>query len=113
MTLRRAITEDLLADRVAIRQAGVRVLLDQHDAMVRSELRRFRGREVITTGDGILASFDGPHEQSDAPSGSTMVRGALASTCEQDRTPARSTSAVMTSAGSRCTLPNECPHSRE
>jgi class 3 adenylate cyclase len=37
-----------------------RVLLDQHDAMVRSELRRFRGREVKTTGDGILATFDGP-----------------------------------------------------
>ena len=37
-----------------------RVLLDQHDAMVRSELRRFRGRQVKTTGDGILATFDGP-----------------------------------------------------
>jgi class 3 adenylate cyclase len=37
-----------------------RVLLDQHDAMVRSELRRFRGVEVKTTGDGILARFDGP-----------------------------------------------------
>jgi class 3 adenylate cyclase len=37
-----------------------RVLLDRHDAMVRDELRRFRGREVKTTGDGILATFDGP-----------------------------------------------------
>jgi class 3 adenylate cyclase/pimeloyl-ACP methyl ester carboxylesterase len=40
--------------------AAWRVMLDQHDAMVRSELRRFRGREVKTTGDGILATFDGP-----------------------------------------------------
>jgi class 3 adenylate cyclase len=28
--------------------------------MVRSELRRFNGREVKTTGDGIMATFDGP-----------------------------------------------------
>jgi class 3 adenylate cyclase len=28
--------------------------------MVRSNLARFRGREVKTTGDGFLASFDGP-----------------------------------------------------
>jgi class 3 adenylate cyclase len=35
-------------------------LLDRHDSMVREELRRFRGREVKTTGDGILATFDGP-----------------------------------------------------
>jgi class 3 adenylate cyclase len=35
-------------------------LLDSHDAMARAELRRFRGREVKTTGDGILATFDGP-----------------------------------------------------
>jgi class 3 adenylate cyclase len=35
-------------------------VLDRHDAMVRSELRRFNGREVKTTGDGIMATFDGP-----------------------------------------------------
>ena len=35
-------------------------LLDRHDNMVREELRRFRGREVKTTGDGMLATFDGP-----------------------------------------------------
>jgi len=35
-------------------------LLDVHDAMVRRELDRHRGREVKTTGDGILATFDGP-----------------------------------------------------
>jgi class 3 adenylate cyclase len=27
---------------------------------VRDHLRRFRGKEINTTGDGILASFDGP-----------------------------------------------------
>jgi class 3 adenylate cyclase len=35
-------------------------LLDAHDAVVRSQLVRFRGREVNTSGDGFLAMFDGP-----------------------------------------------------
>ena len=35
-------------------------LLDAHDAVVRSQLARFRGREVSTSGDGFLAMFDGP-----------------------------------------------------
>jgi class 3 adenylate cyclase len=35
-------------------------LLDAHDAVVRSQLARFRGREVNTSGDGFLARFDGP-----------------------------------------------------
>jgi class 3 adenylate cyclase len=37
-----------------------RSLLDAHDKTVRDHLRRFRGREINTTGDGFLASFDGP-----------------------------------------------------
>ncbi len=35
-------------------------LLDAHDAIVRSQLARFRGREVNTSGDGFVAMFDGP-----------------------------------------------------
>jgi class 3 adenylate cyclase len=35
-------------------------LLDAHDAVVRAQLHRFRGREVNTSGDGFLAMFDGP-----------------------------------------------------
>jgi class 3 adenylate cyclase len=35
-------------------------LLDAHDAIVRSQLARFRGREVSTSGDSFLAMFDGP-----------------------------------------------------
>jgi len=35
-------------------------LLDAHDAVVRVQLNRFRGREVNTSGDGFLATFDGP-----------------------------------------------------
>lgn len=37
-----------------------RALLDDHHAMVRGILTRFRGHEVKTTGDGFLATFDGP-----------------------------------------------------
>ena len=37
-----------------------RDLLDQHDKLVRREVERERGRAVKTTGDGVLATFDGP-----------------------------------------------------
>jgi pimeloyl-ACP methyl ester carboxylesterase/class 3 adenylate cyclase len=37
-----------------------RELLEGHDEIVREQLVRFRGREVKTTGDGFLATFDGP-----------------------------------------------------
>lgn len=37
-----------------------RSLLAAHDAEVRTQLVRFGGREVKTTGDGFLAVFDGP-----------------------------------------------------
>ena len=37
-----------------------RDLLDSHHATIRRNLGRFRGKEVKSTGDGILATFDGP-----------------------------------------------------
>ena len=40
--------------------AGWRARLEEHQRMVRGELERHRGREVKTTGDGFLATFDGP-----------------------------------------------------
>lgn len=39
---------------------GWREILPIHDSIVMRQLDRFRGRRVNTTGDGILASFDGP-----------------------------------------------------
>jgi class 3 adenylate cyclase len=47
------------------RAAGIgdrrwRELLDSHDRMAGRQVRRFGGRQVKTTGDGILATFDGP-----------------------------------------------------
>jgi pimeloyl-ACP methyl ester carboxylesterase len=37
-----------------------RDLLEGHHDLVRRELGRFRGREIDTSGDGFLATFDGP-----------------------------------------------------
>lgn len=62
-----AISTILVTDIVGSTQtmAGVgqerwRDLLDRHDAAVRRQLERFGGREIKTTGDGFLATFDGP-----------------------------------------------------
>ena len=37
-----------------------KALLEQHDAVARRQIERFRGRQVKSTGDGLLATFDGP-----------------------------------------------------
>jgi class 3 adenylate cyclase len=37
-----------------------RYLLNRHHEMVRKELTKYRGQEIETTGDGFLATFDGP-----------------------------------------------------
>jgi class 3 adenylate cyclase len=37
-----------------------RDVLNTHDQSVRRQLTRFRGKEVNTTGDGFVATFDGP-----------------------------------------------------
>jgi class 3 adenylate cyclase len=34
--------------------------LDAHNELVRRQLTRYRGHEVQTTGDGFVATFDGP-----------------------------------------------------
>jgi class 3 adenylate cyclase/pimeloyl-ACP methyl ester carboxylesterase len=49
------------SERVAeLGDRGWRELLERHHELVRSQLVRFRGREVDTAGDGFFASFDGP-----------------------------------------------------
>jgi len=58
-----ALFTDIVESSARLAAAGDRAwsdLLDRHDEAVRRELRRFGGREVKTTGDGILATFDNP-----------------------------------------------------
>jgi class 3 adenylate cyclase len=45
---------------VALGDRAWRDLLDRHHTVVRREIQRYRGSEVGTTGDGFLATFDGP-----------------------------------------------------
>jgi class 3 adenylate cyclase len=40
--------------------AAWKELLERHHELVRENLRNFRGREIDTSGDGFLATFDGP-----------------------------------------------------
>jgi class 3 adenylate cyclase len=63
----RALATVLFSDIVdSTRQASARgdrqwrVLLDHHDEMAHRQVERFGGRVVKSTGDGILATFDGP-----------------------------------------------------
>jgi class 3 adenylate cyclase/pimeloyl-ACP methyl ester carboxylesterase len=63
----RVLTTVLFTDIVGSTHRAARVgdqewrkLLDHHDRVVRDELRRFKGKEVNTTGDGFVMSFDGP-----------------------------------------------------
>ncbi len=78
-------------------------LLDAHDAVVRAQLSRFRGREVNTSGDGFLAMFDGPQR---AIRCAMAIRDAVprsASKCAPGCTPASARSAATTSAASPST----------
>jgi pimeloyl-ACP methyl ester carboxylesterase len=63
----RVLATVLFADIVGSTEHAVRLgdrrwrdLLDAFYQGVRAELARFRGREIDTAGDGVLASFDGP-----------------------------------------------------
>ena len=51
---------DSTARAAALGDQDWRRILERHDDLVRRELGRFRGREIKHTGDGFLASFDGP-----------------------------------------------------
>jgi pimeloyl-ACP methyl ester carboxylesterase len=51
---------DSTATLVALGDARWRELRGRHDAAVRKQFERFRGREIDNAGDGFLASFDGP-----------------------------------------------------
>jgi class 3 adenylate cyclase len=52
-------------------------LLDEHHRRTRDQLAAYRGQEVKTTGDGFLATFDGPER---AVRCATAIHGSLEST---------------------------------
>ncbi len=63
----RALSTILFTDIVSSTERAAEVgdrrwteVLDRHDAVMHRQLTRFGGREVNTTGDGLLAEFDGP-----------------------------------------------------
>jgi class 3 adenylate cyclase len=63
----RVLATVLFTDVVGSTEAATRLgdrawreLLGRHHALIRKELRRWRGREIDTAGDGFLATFDGP-----------------------------------------------------
>ena len=45
---------------VALGDRAWRDLLERHHTVVRQEIERYRGREIDSSGDGFLATFDGP-----------------------------------------------------
>jgi class 3 adenylate cyclase len=62
-TLATVLFTDLVGstDRAAqLGDSAWRALLEDHNALIRDRLERFRGREVKTLGDGFVATFDGP-----------------------------------------------------
>lgn len=51
-------------------------LLEEHNSLIRQMLDRFRGREVATTGDGLLAIFDGAERAVQCATASVHALGA-------------------------------------
>jgi class 3 adenylate cyclase len=67
ISIDRVLTTILFSDIVAstsqladVGDGAWRSVLDFHDRVVREQLRLYRGREINTTGDGFVVSFDGP-----------------------------------------------------
>ena len=70
--------------------AAWRRLLEQHDSLVRRAIERHRGHEIKTTGDGFLATFDGPARAAcAAPRRSPTGCAAWESRCAPACTPGR------------------------
>lgn len=62
-TLKTVLFTDIVSSTQTTAEIGDRSwreVLDRHDAMIRRQIERFDGREIKTTGDGFLTTFDGP-----------------------------------------------------
>ena len=98
---------DIVDSTVRLRAVGDAAWRDQlaaHNARLREQLNVFRGREVKTTGDGLLAVFD-------SPTRAVRCAAAMVAACDamglrdpgRACTPARWSSSATTSAGSPST----------
>jgi class 3 adenylate cyclase len=58
--------------------------LDRHDDLVAREVERHRGRRINTTGDGMLATFDGPARGVRC---AQAICGASLDRCQEGRSP--------------------------
>ena len=62
-TLKTLVFTDIVGSTDRARELGDErwhQLLDRHEAVVQRQITRFEGRFVKSTGDGVLATFDGP-----------------------------------------------------
>ena len=80
-----------------------RQLLDLHDELAARLVQEAGGRLVKTTGDGILATFDGPARGIRCAAELRGERAAWGSSSGRESMPARSSCATVTSAASPCT----------
>ena len=100
---------DIVASSERAADIGDNAWLDlrhAHDALVRAQLERFRGREVETAGDGFLATFDGPAAPSSVRPSSSPPSGRWISRSGRASTRVRSSSETKGSAESRSTSPH-------
>jgi class 3 adenylate cyclase len=80
-----------------------RELVELHDELARQAVEEFGGQLAKTTGDGILATFDGPGRAIRCAAALSDEWLASVSSCGQGCTPARSSCAIAMSAASPCT----------
>ena len=78
-------------------------VIDAHEALVSRIIASHRGHVVKFTGDGVLATFDGPARAISAPSRSCRPHPVSGSRSGPGCTPVRSRSTRATSAASVCT----------
>ena len=98
---------DLVSSTEQVSEVGDRRwrnLMEAHDALVRSEVDRLQGKVIRFTGDGVLATFDGPARAircacRDPRRARALSVWSSAPGC----TPVRSTCTAMMCQGSRCT----------
>ena len=99
---------DSTAQLRAVGDAAWRDQLAAHNARLREQLNVFRGREVKTTGDGLLAMFDSPTRAVRVPRRWSPPATRWAWRSGSECTPARWSWSGTTSAGSPSTWPRAC-----